>query len=265
MMPLSSWLECHWRHNESARNRQGYATVVKAARKLDQSIWDKHKIKLLYCPDPWRFRDISTEEVKRAQRADMSLGDADFPQLGTHADPTCRHLTADNFYSLIGTRTDRPLPLITMNTAALYEGEEETTLLRLFKSRRLWSDHPERDCADLSVSCDDVNGFMFSKLPAVFLGTAWVRQDRRRQGIMTDVSQLHRMVAWLRYGPIPQFATIAPDRNHDRLFDGTDIGCVIETRPTHTTTSRVLYYSPEAILAAAKRVLSSDNVNRTHA
>lgn len=260
-MPLSSWLECHWRHGP---HHHGYPSVVAAARKLDQSIWDKHKIKLLYCDDADRFRDISTREVERTSRLATPEEAPDFPQLGTHADPTCRHLTADNFYSLIGTRTDRPLPLYTMNTAALYEATwVGDSISALFVKRRLWSDNPDRDCAGLTVEFRTAKDWPGNSLPAVFTGTAWVRQDRRRQGIMGDVSRLHRMVAWLRYGPIPQFATIAPDRNHDKLFDGTDIGCVIETRPTHTTTSRVLYYSPEAILASAERVLS-DNVNRTH-
>ena len=143
-MPLASWLDCYWRFGTRTATRE---TIAAAARILDAQVWDRHKIKLLYCDDAWAFRTMSTAEVERG-RVVWEVDDRDPPQLGTHADPTCRHLTADNFFALIGTKTDRPLPLYTMNTAALYEplsaGE---SIADLFLSRRLWSDHPERDCA----------------------------------------------------------------------------------------------------------------------
>lgn len=261
MMPLASWLLCPWRHSKLA----GYGTIISAAQKLDVHVWDRHGIKLLYCDDADRFRDISTREVERTTRGASPEESPDYPQLGTHADPTCRHLTSENFYSLIGTRTDRPLPLITMNTAALYEATDECShVIDLFIARRLWSDHPERDCAGLAIDVPEWSARIDGQpLPAVFLGTAWTRQDRRGQGIMTDVSRLHRMVAWLRYGPLPQFATVVPDSGAEKVFGGTDIGAVIETRPTHSTTSRVFFWSPEDILAAAERVLSSDTQQTT--
>lgn len=252
MMPLASWLLSHWRHNPDPRRE----TVASAARALDDLIWRKHRIKLLYCPDPWHFRTISTEEVKRAQRLDMSLGDADYPQLGTHADPTCRHLTSYNFFALIGTRTDRPLPLYTMNTACLYE-LADAALGDLIASQLLWSDHPARDCAgfDVRVEISNTDDIV---LPAVHLGTAWTRQDRRGHGIMRMVSQLHRLTAWLRYGPIPQFATVLPDIGAEKVFGGRDIGAVIETWPTHTLTARVLFYAPDDAVKAAQRVLAGE-------
>ena len=95
-----------------------------------------------------------------------------------------------------------------------------------------------------------------AKLPAVFTGTAWVTPLRRKQRIMELVSELHRLVAYLRFGALPQFATIAPDRNHDKLFKGRDIGAVIEKWPTHTTTSRVLFYAPDDLIASAKAILN---------
>lgn len=253
MLPLASWLDCVWRHSKP----EGYGTIIAAAQKLDAHIWDRHKIKLLYCDDPWRFRDISTAEVERAKRWDMSLGDADYPQLGTHADPTCRLLTGlgdGTFHALIGTRTDRPLPLLTMNTAALYEPSfHGDCITNLFASRRLWSDHPERDCADLQITTQHVDRAMITRLPAVFLGTAWTRQDRRGRGVMTDVSRLHRMVAWLRW-PIPQFATVVPKAGSEKVFGGTDIGAVIEKRPHSTIETRVLYWSPDDIVTDASRI-----------
>lgn len=39
-----------------------------------------------------------------------------------------------------------------------------------------------------------------------------------------------------------------------KVFGGTDIGAVIETRPTHTTTSRVLFYAPDDILNDAEGI-----------
>lgn len=243
-LPLSSWLDCAWRHNGDPRRE----TVVSAARKIDALVWNRHKIKLLYCPDPWRFRDISTDEVKRAQRIDMGLGDADFPQLGMHADPTCRHLTSDNFFALIGTKTDRPLPLYTMNSAALYEAPTAvSTLADVFLSKRLWSDHPDRDCAGLQISIEAVPSNFYVALPAVHLGTAWTREDRRGQGVMTDVSRLHRMVAWLRW-PVPQFATVVPNSGASKVFGGRDIGAVIETRDGFSKETRVLFWHPEDIV-----------------
>ena len=253
MMPLSSFLSCHWRHKKA----KGYASVLSAAQKLDQEVWDTHGIKLLFCSDPWQFRDMSTAEVERG-KVYFEVDDRDPPQLGTHADPTCRYLNNANFFALIGTATDRPLPLYTMNTAALYEPESPSTICTLadiFMRRRIWSDFPDRDCADLDV---DVFGLMAHShcLPAVFLGTAWTRQDRRRRGIMHMVSKLHRFTAYLRYGPLPQFATIVPDREHDKLFEGRDIGCVIETRDGMSKESRVLFYTPADIEQAATRVLT---------
>jgi len=150
MMPLRSWIECGWRHKSG---HPAYASIIAASVALDALIWQKHGIKLLFLDDAARFRDISTEEVKRAQRLAGPEKAADFPQLGTHADPTCRALSRDNFFALIGTRTDRPLPLLTMNSASLYEPHAEAeSMAALFTSRRLYSDHPERDCADLSVT-----------------------------------------------------------------------------------------------------------------
>ncbi len=242
MMPLASWLDCPWRFNGDPRRE----TVVFAARALDDLVWRKHGIKLLYCDDPWRFRDISTDEVKRAQRIDMGLGDADYPQLGTHSDPMCRHLTAGNFYALIGTKVDRPAPLYTMNVATLYGSDLTEFIGDLFTSRMYWSDHPERDCADLDATCDFAEG----NLPAVALTTAWTHKGRRHQGIMTDVSRLHRMVAWLRW-PYPQFATVVPKAGSEKVFGGTDIGAVIETRDGFSKETRVLYWSPEDIVSDA--------------
>lgn len=247
MMPLASWLMCPWRHTKS----EGYASVIEAAQKLDAQVWATHKIKLLYCDDADRFRDISTAEVQRVTRGASPECDPDYPQLGMHADPTCRALDKDNFFALIGTKTDRPLPLYTMNTAAKYEARPDCpTIAELFTGRELWSDHPDRDCAGLEIEC----GTEVYDLPAVFLGTAWTRQDYRGRGIMREVSRLHRMVAYLRYGHLPQFATVKPDSGHEKVFGGRQIGSVTETWPTHTTTSTVLFYEPADILAAAERV-----------
>ncbi len=247
MMPLASWLDCCWRHTKP----EGYGTVVSAAQKLDAHVWSRHKIKFLYCDDPWRFRDISTAEVMRTTRGASPEESPDYPQLGTHADPTCRALTSENFYSLIGTRTDRPLPLLTMNTAALYDGfVEGMTIGALFHSRALWSDQPERDCAGLSIELSRPLDALCVPLPAVHLGTAWTHKDRRGQGVMTDVSRLHRMVAWLRW-PYPQFATVVPKAGSEKVFGGTDIGAVIETRDGFSKETRVLYWSPDDIVSDA--------------
>lgn len=263
MMPLASWLDCSWRHTKP----EGYGTVLSAAQKLDALVWDRHKIKLLYCDDPWRFRDISTAEVMRTTRGASPEESPDYPQLGTHADPTCRHLTADNFYSLIGTRTDRPLPLITMNTAALYEATDECShVIDLFIARRLWSDHPERDCAGLAIDVPEWSARIDGQpLPAVHLGTAWTREDRRGQGVMTDVSRLHRMVAWLRW-PVPQFATVVPNSGASKVFGGRDIGAVIETRDGFSKETRVLFWHPEDIVndaIAAHGIATPDKVNQS--
>lgn len=260
-LPLASWLACPWRHTKG----EGYGVALSAALKLDQRVWDLHKIKLLMCPDPWRFRDISTEEVKRANvgRASSPEEAGDFPQLGTHADPTCRHLTSDNFYALIGTKTDRPLPLLTMNSAALYDGfVDGMTIGALFGSRVLWSDQPDRDCAGLSVELSRPVDSLCIPLPAVFLGTAWTLPEKRGRGIMREVSRLHRMVAYLRYGALPQFATVIPESGHEKVFGGRDIGAVIETWPTHKTTARVLFYEAKDIVADASDVLATSPTER---
>lgn len=254
-LPLASWLEFNWRH---PLHVPGCAAVIDAARKLDALVWERHGIKLLFVDDPWKFREISTQEVERAKRWDMSLGDADFPQLGTHADPTCRALSRQTFYALIGTRTDRPLPLLTMNSASLFEPHVEAeSMAALFTSRRLWSDHPDRDCADLSVTFhserDDLKRPY--SLPAVFLGTAWTTPLLRRQGIMETVSRLHRLVAWLRFGAIPQFGTIYPDRGHEAVFHGQDVGHIVETRAGLPQEIRVLHYAADAAAQDAARLL----------
>jgi hypothetical protein len=256
VIQLATWLLCPWRHVKG----DGYASVIAAAQKLDAAIWDAHRIKLLFCDCPWRFRDLSTAEVERAHRAmgcDPETA-PDFPQLGTHADPTCRHLTSENFYALIGTKTDRPLPVITMNTASRYDAAwAGDNLLSLFGTRRLWSDHPDRDCAGVEVAVPAWQATEAEdRLPAVFLGTAYTVNHRRKQGIMETVSRLHRMVAYLKYGPLPQFATIAPNRQHDKLFHGRDIGAVIEKRDGLSTEIRVLFYEPDAAVSDAAEVIA---------
>lgn len=255
MMPLASWLLCPWRHPDLSLS--SYATVVRAAQALDQAIWDRHGIKLLYCDDPWRFRDMSEKECARAP-VYFETDERDPPQLGTHADATCRAMTSENFFALVGTRSDRPLPFLTQNTAALYRMEGGANLIcHLFESRRLWSDNPERDCAGLEVKTASASPDFFWALPAVHLGTAWVTPSRRKQGIAETVSRLHRMVAWLKFGEVPQFGTIVPDRQHDKLFHGRVIGSVIETRDGFSKTSTVLFYPPDAVVSDAAGVLSA--------
>lgn len=257
MITASTWLSYAGFHNTSVAGLKDWRQVRAAAQKLDRNVWDDHRIKLMVCFDAWRFRDMSSKEVERAQRAAMSLGYADFPQLGKHADPTCRHLTPDNFYALVGTVTDRPLPLYTLNTAALYDASWAGDVVKnLFVSRRLWSDDPDRDCAGLTVEVEYQHAYMLSRLPAIHLGTAWVREDRRGQGIGDAVSRLHRLIAWLRFGSIPQFATIVPGRNHDKLFRSQEIGTVYEKRDGLTVESRVLFYSSADIVADAGEVLN---------
>lgn len=252
-LPLSSWLDCAWRMNGDPRRE----TVAQAARILDAEVWNRHHIKLLFCDDADRFRDISTQEVERVSRLATPETVPEYPQLGTHADPTCRALSSETFYGLIGTRTDRPLPLLTMNSGALYDRHgHRTTLTGLFVSRRLWSDHPERDCAGLDVEFTTHQDTPWNDLPAVFLGTAWTHPERRGQGVMTTVSRLHRLVAWLRW-PVPQFATVVPDSGAEKVFGGTDIGCVIEKRPYSTIESRVLFYPADAALTDAKTILAT--------
>lgn len=258
MTPLASWLGCSWRHNGHG---PAYAPIIAASVALDALIWQKHGIKLLFVDDAARFRDISTEEVKRAQRLAGPEAEAEFPQLGTHADPTCRALSSQTFYALIGTRTDRPLPLLTMNSASLFEPHVEAeSMAALFTSRRLWSDHPARDCADLSVTFhskrDDLKRPY--SLPAVFLGTAWTTKHRRRQGIMETVSRLHRLVAWLRFGAIPQFGTIYPDQGHEAVFHGEDVGHIVETRAGLPQEIRVLHYPADAAVKSAEEINSQE-------
>lgn len=253
-MPLASWLLSPWRHAKP----EGYSTVVRAAQALDQAIWDKHGFKLMYIDDPARFRDVSEKEVERATRGVIDPEDEpDYPQLGMHTDATCRAMSSDDFFALIGCVTERPLRCITMNTAALYDDtllDRDEYIEDLFTRRRLWSDHPDRDCAGLVVETTTWTVDVADEtLPAVHLGTAWVHPWRRRQGIMARVSRLHRMVAYLRFGAVPQFGTVVPGAHP---FGGRDIGSVIETRNGFSKESRVLFYAAEDILADAAAVMS---------
>lgn len=253
MIPLASWLEAHWCHEKG----DGYGAVVAAAQKLDQEVWDRHRFKLHFCPDPWRFRDLSEREVAESRKGYWEVDQTDPPQLGMHADPTCRELNHANFYALIGAVTDRPLRVLTMNTAALYDYDncQQYTLRGLFWTRRLWSDHPGRDCADLDVMPQNEGAPLFeTRLPAVHLGTSWVNPMRRKQGIAGLVSRIHRVVALLKFGALPQFATIVPNRDHDKLFMGRDIGSVVEKRGGLSKETRVLFYTPAEILADAERL-----------
>lgn len=256
-MPLASWLSASWRHDLTL-HEPDYQAVVSAAQKLDQLVWDRHKLKLLFCDQPWLFRSMIEAEDARSIRHGREL--ATWPILGTHTDPSCRALDKTNFYALLGTRTDRPLPLFSTNTACLYDrpiGEIET-LWDLFASRRLWSDFPERDCADLSVECD-LEHSLHRNLPMTHVGTAWVRDDRRGKGIAADVVRLHRMVAWLRWG-LPIFGTVLEDKDHAkglRTDIGRMIGRVIEKRGTDERHSLVHLYAPDSIVADARAVLAS--------
>lgn len=257
MITLSTWLSYAGNHHPSLGFGADWRAVRGAALKLEGRVWDEHRIKLMMCSDPWRFRDLSSKEVERATRADMGLGDLDFPQLGMHADPTCRHMTADTFFALVGVRTDRPLPVFTFNTAALYPHQFLGDVIQnLFVSKRLWTDFPDRDCAGWTVEVKGPDKALISSLPAVHLGTAWVREDRRGKGIGELVSRLHRLVAYLRFGAIAQFATIVPGRDHDKLFRSKEVGTVLEHRPSMTVESRVLFYAPADLLADANEVAS---------
>lgn len=257
MIPLSSYLLSPWRHHKAA----DYDTLVKAALTLDRLVTERHRFSLVFIPDASRFRDISEKEVARATRADMGLGDAEYPQYGTHADPVYRDLTRDNFYGLVGTKGDRPLDVITMNTASTYRPRiAGDCISNLFVSRRLWADAPDKMLPHVRCETQATSAPIITPLPAIFLGTAWTLKQRRKQGIMELVSRLHRIVAALAFGPLPQFATIAPNRDHDKLFNGRDIGAVIEHRvfglPTQTRfESRVLFYDPQEIVEDARKVV----------
>jgi len=63
MIPLSSWLSCQWRHADKAA---GYSSVLSAAQRLDDEVWERHRFKLMYLDDPCRFRDLSEKEIERA-------------------------------------------------------------------------------------------------------------------------------------------------------------------------------------------------------
>lgn len=254
MTPLASWLDMPWRHEKG----DGYGDLVRAAKRLDERVWREHGITLMFCSDPWWFRTINEKECAR-DAVHWEIDTREPPQLGKHADPICCALDADTFYALIGTAPDRPAPLYTLNSARKFpQTDDDPSIADRFLSRRLWSDHPERDCAGLSVGIQEEipGGLLWSPLPAVYTGTAWTREDRRRRKIMTDVSRLHRLVAFLRFGSLPQFATVVPKSGAEKVFGGTDIGCVIEHRGKLSTEVRVLFWSPEDLKADAESVLT---------
>lgn len=255
-MPLASWLDAHWNHKRLA---EGYSTVVNAAKALDEQVWQRHQFKLLYLNDPVKFRDLSEKEVERSPSRTHhpeEYPDYDPPQYGTHADPSCRGMDKETFFALIGcVPNSRPLQVITMNTAAKYEAVTPVSVLAdVFVSRRLWSDHPSRDCADLDVSIAGAPDGFYAPLPAVHLGTAWTHPWRRDKGIMGLVSRLHRLVAYIRFGALPQFGTVVPDRRHP--FKGREIGTVVETRDGLSKESKVLFYSAESLVEDAQSVLA---------
>lgn len=267
-MPLASWLDAHWRHALDQIKPEGYPTVLSAARKQERHVFDAHGVKLLFTDDPWRFRDMVVEET-RITRPRYNIHRGNFiPLLGAHADPTCRALSKANFYALIGTKTDRPLPLFSTNTACRYGMDAECeTVGHLFVTKRLWSDHPERDCAGLEIG-RSLNETV--TLPAIHVGTAWVRDDKRGQGIASDVVRLHRMVAWLRFGALPIFGTVDEKKDHNkglRTDLGQVIGRVIEKRGENVRPSVCHLYTSDAIVADSQRALAeqSDRIVKSSA
>jgi hypothetical protein len=260
MINLATWLAYAGNHHPAIAGSPDWRIIRSAAQKLEREVWDQHRVKLMLTTDVWRFHDLSSKEVERANRKAMGLGDASIPQLGMHADPTCRNLTPDTFYALIGTKTDRPLPALTFNTAVLYRLDLCSSVAELFTTKLLWSDFPERDCAGWTVEVRDaVEAVEIARPSAVHLGTAWRRDDLSGNGLGGRIARLHRLVAYLRYGTPLQFATILPGRNHDKVFQAKEVGTVIERRPSLTVESRLLTYTTndllsDAISAAGERV-----------
>jgi hypothetical protein len=264
-MPLASWLSgAYWRMDKlPGRDPKVFSTVLEAARTLEQHVFKRLEIKLLFCDDPWMFREmVVAEQYNWVVPAGRGPNQTTWPVhpcplLGTHTDPTCRALSKDTFYALIGTKTDRPLPLFTTNTACRYDLQLCVTPGELFTTRRLWSDHPERDCADLAVTVEDAAEWMQIVCHSlVHVGTAWVRDDKRGNKIMRDLVRLHRMVAWLRWG-LPIFGTIL--KKHADTFRtdlGQCIGRVIERRGEDERDSVVTLYDPQSVIADAHLALS---------
>lgn len=252
MIQLATWLSYAGNHHPSVAGTPDWRAIRSAAQKLEGGVWEKHRLKLMMCSDPWRFHDLSSKEVEKAHRKAMGLDIPDFPQLGMHADPTCRNLTPENFYALVGVKTDRPLPVYTFNTAGLYRLDLCSSIEELFTTKHLWSDYPDRDCAGWTVEVRDaVEAISLPRAGAVFLGSAWRSETVRGNHIGEDVARLHRLVAYLRYGHCLQFATIVPGKDHDKVFRAKEVGRVIEKRPSLTVESRLLTYTTNDLLADA--------------
>jgi len=244
MIPLHAWLD-DWDHLpvHGVHGR----TIIQAAAELDRRV-ALHGIDLMVTTDPWAYRRIierATETFKDTQAVPSIL-----PLLNRHADPISRLIRPSLFFALVGTRPERPAPLLTTATGCRYDGP----IRSLLETQRLWTDRTATRAPFKEVCVEGVDKALDALGPVHHCGSTWVDIEHRGKDIGKMMARINVMCAWLKFGAFPIFGTTVPGKNFHAER-------VIGKASMDGTPSDLIIFSPNYVVADAQSVLT---MNQSH-
>lgn len=232
--------------------------------RLRLHILEKYRLVLASEPSPDSFRDYVTALSARLIREGIDA--TALPLFGDHINPDLSYIAPDCFLATLGYRTFGEL--VTTNTGRLYRFDTPHTLRWLFESCRLWYDEPDLHAPLMRCDVQSDDPRMDKEVGAVVhVGTAWVHPSLRGNGLGKAMVALHRLEAMERFGDALMFGTTVASKTGGftgtTAYDGTATVSMFAPGDANgvSEVQQIRIWSPEAILAAAERVLSSDNVS----
>lgn len=236
------------------------------SRKLRARIIDKHDVVIRARSSTGAFRGI-IDRLRQKMTASGVSTDG-LPLFGAHINPDLSYIAPDCFRATIGYRGRDCVTTNTARVYPLYRSGNLHTLRWLFESCRLWYDEPDLHAPLMRCDVQSDDPRMDKEVGAVVhVGTAWIHPSLRGNGLGKAMVALHRLEAMERFGEALMFGTTVASKTGGftgaTAYDGTATVSMFAPGDANGVpeVQQIRIWSPDAILAAAERVLSSDNVS----
>lgn len=221
---------------------EAWDVIRKGALAIERQIAARG-ISLMITDDAWTYRRLI--ERADAQYPNSAAVPALLPLLNRHVDPICREIRPGEFFALIGTRPERPAPLLATATGARYGH----AIRYLLEGQWLWCDRPSLHAPYKNVRVEGADEALDRGDFHLHCGSTWIDIEHQGQGLGLLMARLNVMCAWLKFGAWPVFGTTVPGRHfHSKRLIGR--------AHLDDEASDVILFSTADILADAERVLS---------